>query len=161
MGEPRPVMEEVLSYTLPRLPQEKPRYVMGVGPPTTLLACVARGADMFDCVLPTRNARNGYLFTRQGVVRIKNAAHATSDEPLDPGCACPACRTASRAYLRHLFNVGELTGMTLATIHNLTYFQDLMREARAAILEDRFNAFQAEVEAAYGGGAAGGSGKRG
>jgi queuine tRNA-ribosyltransferase len=149
VGEEAAVMEEILADTLPLLPREKPRYVMGVGPPTTLLRCIARGADMFDCVLPTRNARSGYVFTRGGVVRLRNARWAKSLAPIDPECSCATCRGYTRSYLRHLFSVGEVLGLTLATIHNLTYFQDLMAGARRAIQEGRFDAFRKEVEEAY------------
>ncbi len=143
VGEPAESTRDVLSHTIPMLPEGKPRYVMGMGPPADLLACIGMGADMFDCVLPTRNARSGYVFTRRGVVRLKNASNAKSRDPIDPDCGCETCRSYSRAYLRHLFNVGEILGMTLATIHNVAFFEDLMAAARTAIIEGRYAEFAA------------------
>jgi queuine tRNA-ribosyltransferase len=133
VGEPKDLMYEVMEDTIARLPSSKPRYVMGVGTPKDLARGVAMGVDMFDCVLPTRNARNGCLFTRQGRVLIKNAVHADDSGPLDPGCRCVTCRRYSRAYLRHLFLAGEHVSAVLNTIHNLTFYLDMMLEIREAI----------------------------
>jgi queuine tRNA-ribosyltransferase len=115
------------------MPAERPRYLMGVGTPADLLDAVMRGVDMFDCVMPTRNARNGYLFTSRGVLKIRNARHRTSEAPVDPECACYTCSHFSRAYLHHLDRCGEMLGGTLMSIHNLHYYQDLMRRLREAI----------------------------
>ena len=133
VGEPVDVMYDVVGHTAPLLPADRPRYLMGTGMPDDLVECVARGIDMFDCVLPTRNARNGQLLTRNGVIVIKNAQYAEDREPPDPGCRCYTCRTFSRAYLRHLFMAGEMTGATLLTVHNLYFYLDLMRRIRDAI----------------------------
>ena len=133
VGEPVEVMYEVVGHTAPQLPADRPRYLMGTGLPDDLFACVARGVDMFDCVLPTRNARNGQLLTSHGVLVIKNAQYAEDPDPPDPGCGCYTCRTFSRAYLRHLFMAGEMTAATLLTVHNLWFYLDLMRRIRDAI----------------------------
>ncbi len=133
VGEPADVMYEVVGHTAPLLPADRPRYLMGTGMPDDLVECVARGIDMFDCVLPTRNARNGQLLTRNGVLVIKNAQYAEDREPPDPACGCYTCRTFSRAYLRHLFMAGEMTAATLLTVHNLYFYLDLMRRIRDAI----------------------------
>jgi queuine tRNA-ribosyltransferase len=123
----------VVGRTAPLLPADRPRYLMGTGMPDDLVECVARGVDMFDCVLPTRNARNGQLLTRHGVLVIKHAQFAEDQRPPDPDCGCYTCRHASRAYLRHLFMAGEMTAATLMTIHNLYFYLDLMRRIRDAI----------------------------
>jgi queuine tRNA-ribosyltransferase len=133
VGEPVDVMYEVVGHTAPLLPADRPRYLMGTGLPDDLVECVARGVDMFDCVLPTRNARNGQLLTARGVLVIKNAQYAEDQAPPDPDCGCYTCRTFSRAYLRHLFMAGEMTAATLLTVHNLHYYLDLMRRIRDAI----------------------------
>jgi queuine tRNA-ribosyltransferase len=133
VGEPKAEMMRVLAHTAPRLPDDKPRYLMGVGTPEDLVAGVANGIDMFDCVLPTRNARNGWLFTRYGDIRIRNARHRSDTAPLDPTCGCYTCRNFSRAYLHHLQRINEILGARLATIHNLFYYLTLMAELRAAI----------------------------
>jgi len=133
VGEPKEEMMRVLAHTTPRLPHNKPRYLMGVGTPEDLVAGVQNGVDMFDCVMPTRNARNGHLFTRFGDIKIKNAQHKTDARPLDESCDCYTCRNFSRAYLHHLHRIGEILGAQLNTIHNLHYYQVLMRELRAAI----------------------------
>ncbi|MDS4015054.1 MAG: tRNA guanosine(34) transglycosylase Tgt [Candidatus Accumulibacter sp.] len=133
VGEPKEDMARILAHTAPRLPPDKPRYLMGVGTPEDLVAAVEQGIDMFDCVLPTRNARNGHLFTRHGDVRIRNARHKNDQRPLDEHCRCYTCRNFSRAYLHHLNRVGEILGAQLATLHNLFYYQELMRDMRAAI----------------------------
>ncbi|WP_291995656.1 tRNA guanosine(34) transglycosylase Tgt [Candidatus Accumulibacter sp. ACC003] len=133
VGEPKEDMARILAHTAPRLPPDKPRYLMGVGTPEDLVNAVGAGIDMFDCVLPTRNARNGHYFTRHGDVRIRNAKHKTDPQPLDESCACYTCRHFSRAYLHHLNRVGEILGAQLGTLHNLHYYQQLMGELRAAI----------------------------
>lgn len=124
---------------------------MGVGKPEDLIAGVAAGIDMFDCVLPTRNARNGWLYTRRGIVRLKNAVNRKDTQPIDPDCTCPACTQFSRAYLRHLHVTGELLGPRLCTLHNLVFFQTLMADIRQAIADQRFSAFADEFMAIFGG----------
>ena len=133
VGEPKDEMARILAHTAPRLPQNKPRYLMGVGTPEDLVAAVLTGIDMFDCVMPTRNARNGHLFTRYGDIKIKNAQYKNDPRPLDEGCECYTCRNFSRAYLHHLHRVGEILGAQLNTLHNLHYYQTLMGELRKAI----------------------------
>jgi len=133
VGEPKEDMQRILEHTAPRLPAGKPRYLMGVGTPEDLVFGVTAGIDMFDCVLPTRNARNGWLFTRFGDIKIRNARHRGDTRPLDETCACYCCRNFTRAYLHHLQRANEILGARLATIHNLFYYQSLMRELRAAI----------------------------
>lgn len=133
VGEPKEEFSRILAYSTPRLPTEKPRYLMGVGTPEDLVYAVSQGIDMFDCVMPTRNARNGWLFTRRGDVKIKNARHKADTRPLDETCGCYTCRNFSRAYLHHLHRAGEILGARLNTIHNLFYYQTLMAEMRAAI----------------------------
>ncbi|MCE9637870.1 MAG: tRNA guanosine(34) transglycosylase Tgt [Planctomycetes bacterium] len=147
VGEPKETAWAVLRAANACLPRTKPRYVMGVGTPDDFLDAVAAGADMMDCVLPSRNARHSQALTRDGVVRLRNAKHALDDSPLDPNCRCYACRTTSRGYLRHLCHVGEATGATLLTIHNITYMLDLVHETRAAIRESRFDVYRAETKA--------------
>ncbi|MEJ0084796.1 MAG: tRNA guanosine(34) transglycosylase Tgt [Pseudomonadota bacterium] len=133
VGEPEEDRLRVLEGLLPHMPADKPRYLMGVGRPQDIIAAVLRGIDMFDCVMPTRHARNGHLFTSQGVVNIRNAAHQADTGPLDPACACYTCRNYSRAYLRHLDRCGEILGSRLNTMHNLHYYLQLMRDLRAGI----------------------------
>jgi queuine tRNA-ribosyltransferase len=133
VGEPKDVMEEVLRGVLPLLPEDRPRYLMGMGTPEDLILGVALGVDMFDCVLPTRNARNGCLFTSEGRILIKNAAYADDEGPLDPLCACATCRRYSRAYLRHLFMAGEHLSATLNTLHNISFYLDMMQKIRESI----------------------------
>ena len=134
VGESKEEMAAVLRRVCCRsMPHDRPRYLMGVGTPADLVAAVALGVDMFDCVLPTRNARNGYLFTSRGVLKIRNAAHRDSDAPLDAACGCYTCRGFTRAYLHHLDRCGEILGSVLMTIHNLHYYQTLMRRLREAI----------------------------
>ncbi|AOY92782.1 tRNA guanosine(34) transglycosylase Tgt [Cupriavidus sp. USMAA2-4] len=147
VGEPKEDMMRVLQHVAPRLPADKPHYLMGVGTPEDLVAGVAAGVDMFDCVMPTRNARNGWLFTRFGDVKIKNAAHRNDPRPLDESCECYTCRNFSRAYLHHLHRVGEILGARLNTIHNLYYYLQLMREMREAIEQHRFDAFRLQFAA--------------
>ena len=146
VGEPAEVMRKVVEETAPALPAERPRYLMGVGTPADLLAAVARGIDMFDCVLPTRNGRHGLAFTRCGPINIKNARHADDARPLDAESRCPAARDFSRAYLHHLFKAGEALGGTLLSVVNLFYYQDLMAGARAAIAAGRFADYMAQTE---------------
>ncbi|RZI41816.1 tRNA guanosine(34) transglycosylase Tgt [Herbaspirillum sp. HC18] len=147
VGEPKEDMMRVLEHVGPRLPADKPHYLMGVGTPEDLVAGVASGVDMFDCVMPTRNARNGWLFTRYGDLKIKNSRYKDDDKPLDESCECYTCRNFSRAYLYHLHRAGEILGARLNTIHNLHYYLQLMREMRAAIDADRFQAFVAQFHA--------------
>jgi queuine tRNA-ribosyltransferase len=142
VGEPKEDFARILAHTAPRLPAHKPRYLMGVGTPEDLVFAVGQGIDMFDCVMPTRNARNGWLFTRHGDVKIKNARHKTDTQPLDVSCGCYTCRHFSRAYLHHLHRVGEILGARLNTIHNLFYYQTLMAEMRVAIEQGKFSAFR-------------------
>jgi len=144
VGEAPEQMHAGVAFTAPLLPKDKPRYLMGVGTPLDLVTCVGAGVDLFDCVMPTRNARNGFLFTSQGKLVIKHARYAKDERPLDPACACYTCRTFSRAYLRHLFIAGEIVAMRLNTIHNVHFYLSLMAEARAAIEADRYGAFVKE-----------------
>lgn len=141
VGEPREDMTRILSHIAPKLPVRRPRYLMGVGRPEDIVEAVAAGIDMFDCVMPTRNARNGWLFTRYGNLKIKNAAHKSDPRPLDAGCACYTCRNFSRAYLHHLHRAGEILGSMLNTVHNLHYYQWLMAEIRIAIETNDFRGF--------------------
>jgi queuine tRNA-ribosyltransferase len=142
VGEPVEVMYDVVAYTAPWLPEERPRYLMGAGTPADLVECVARGIDMFDCVLPTRNARNGQLFTSAGRLNIGNAAFARDERPIEEGCRCYTCRTHSRAYLRHLFVAREMTAGTLNSLHNLQFYLDTMGRIREAIEFGRFENFR-------------------
>ena len=142
MGEPNETTYRVVEMTTPLLPADQPRYLMGVGTPIDLVECVARGIDMFDCVMPTRNARNGQLFTSEGPLNIQNAQFSEDDGPADPACHCYTCRNFSRAYLRHLSMAGEMTGGTLNTLHNLSFYLDTMRRIREAIAFGRFEDFR-------------------
>ena len=144
VGEPKEDMSRILAHTAPRLPAGKPRYLMGVGTPEDLVEAVTAGIDMFDCVMPTRNARNGHLFTRFGDVKIKNARFRNDTGPLDPSCTCTTCTQFTRAYLHHLFRAGEILGSMLNTIHNLHYYQTLMAGMRDAIASGGFAAFAAD-----------------
>ena len=141
VGEPKEAMQRIVAHTPHRLPDTKPRYLMGVGTPEDLVAGVAAGVDMFDCVMPTRNARNGHLFTRFGDLKIRNARHKSDERPLDPTCGCPTCGSFSRAYLHHLDRCGEMLGPMLASVHNLHYYVNLMREVREALDAGEFPAF--------------------
>ncbi len=141
VGEPKEDMLRILRHTTPQLPADKPRYLMGVGTPEDIVDAVMQGIDMFDCVMPTRNARNGMLFTRHGDIKIKNAQYRMDLRPLDGQCACYTCRNFTRAYLHHLHRIGEILGARLNTIHNLHYYQELMGEIRTAIVTGRFDAF--------------------
>ncbi len=149
VGEPKNLMMKNLRVLDPVLPQEKPRYLMGVGTPLDILHAIEEGVDMFDCVLPTRNARNGTLYTSEGKINIKRRQYAEDDGPLDPQCSCYTCRTFSRAYLRHLFVSQELLAFRLNSLHNVTYFLNMVRGARKAILEGRYQEFKAVYEAVY------------
>ncbi len=142
VGERKEEMLDVVGFTAPLLPPDRPRYLMGVGTPEDLLDGVAAGIDMFDCVMPTRNARNGSLFTSEGKVAIKNAKYAADEGPLDPACSCVTCRTVSRAYLRHLFMTGEIAASVYNTIHNVSFYLDLMRAVRQAIASNSFGPFR-------------------
>jgi queuine tRNA-ribosyltransferase len=149
VGEPESERDEVLDFTLPLLPEATPRYLMGVGRPEDLLAAVGQGVDMFDCVMPTRNARNGHLFTSAGVLKIRNARYRADTRPIDDHCACYTCRHYSRAYLKHLHRCNEILGHRLATIHNLHYYQELMRRIRAAIEDGRFEDLERSLRAGW------------
>ena len=149
VGEPKPVMYELVDVTTSRLPRDRPRYVMGVGKPEDLVECVARGVDMFDCVLPTRNARNGQCFTADGPLAIKHARFARDPDPIEAGCDCYACRRFSRAYLRHLYLAQELLVYRLLTLHNVRHFIRLMETMRAAIATGDFPAFRARFFERY------------
>ena len=149
VGEPPEVMYDVVGHTAPLLPSDRPRYLMGTGMPDDLIECVARGIDMFDCVLPTRNARNGQLLTSVGPLVIKNARYADDRLPPDPGCGCYTCRHVSRAYLRHLYIAGEMTAATLSTIHNLYFYLDTMRRIREAIVFGSFERLRQEFHQTF------------
>jgi len=144
VGEPTEQMHEVAGHTARRLPADRPRYLMGAGTPADLVECVARGVDMFDCVIPTRHARNGQLFTSEGRINIKNARYAEDDAPLDLQCECYTCQHHSRAYLRHLYMAGEMSAGTLNTLHNLRFYLDTMRRIRDAIVFQTFGSFRQE-----------------
>ena len=149
VGEGQEMMFTVLDATVPLLPPDRPRYLMGVGTPDDLLGAVARGIDMFDCVMPTRAGRTARAYTRQGVMNLRNARFAADPRPLDAACACPACARHTRAYLHHLFRAEEMLGPMLLTWHNLTYYQDLMRGMREAIVAGRLAAHAAEIRAGW------------
>ncbi len=149
VGEGQEAMFGVLDFAPGQLPADKPRYLMGVGKPDDLVGAVARGVDMFDCVLPTRSGRNGQAFTWDGPLNIRNAKFADDQEPLDPACRCPVCTTWSRAYLHHLVRAGEMLGAMLMTQHNIHFYQDLMQAMRDAIADGRFAAFQSDFAARY------------
>jgi queuine tRNA-ribosyltransferase len=149
VGEPVEVMYDVVGRTAPLLPEDRPRYLMGTGMPDDLIECVARGVDLFDCVLPTRNARNGQLLTRRGPLVIKNARYAEDFSPPDPECACYTCRHFSRAYLRHLFVVGEMAAATLNSLHNLHFYLDTMRRIREAIVFGSFEKLRREFHQTF------------
>jgi len=144
VGEPKEDMLRILAHTAPKMQKDKPRYLMGVGTPEDLVAAVSQGVDMFDCVMPTRNARNGWLFTQYGDVKIKNASYKNDINPLDADCTCYTCRNFTRAYLHHLHRIGEILGSRLNTIHNLHYYQQLMSGMRSAIEAGTFDTFKQE-----------------
>ena len=150
VGEPKEDMYRILDHTAPQLPVDKPRYVMGTGTPQDLLQCVQSGIDMFDCVMPTRNARNGHLFTSSGVIKIRNAVHKRDDSALDPACGCYTCTHFSRAYLHHLDKCGEMLGAQLNSIHNLHYYLQLMTDVRTAIEQNRLSTFIESVYTGWG-----------
>ena len=147
VGEPKDEMLRIMNHTPHRLPAHKPRYLMGVGTPEDLVDGVAAGVDMFDCVMPTRNARNGHLFTRFGDLKIRNARHRSDERPIDETCSCHTCQNFSRAYLHHLDRCGEMLGPMLTSIHNLHYYLNLMQEVRDALDAGRFEAFRAQFKA--------------
>jgi queuine tRNA-ribosyltransferase len=147
VGETQAEREQVLDELMPHMPRDKPRYLMGVGRPEDIIEAVRRGIDMFDCVMPTRHARNAHLFTRSGVINIRNAAHQKDTQPIEEECLCYTCRHYSRSYLRHLDKCGEILGSHLNTIHNLHFYQRLMSEIRAAIAAGRFEAYRSEFYA--------------
>lgn len=147
VGEPKEDMMRILAHTTPKMPTHAPRYLMGVGTPEDLVEGVSRGVDMFDCVMPTRNARNGWLFTRYGDIKIRNARYKDDTRPLDPSCACHTCQKFSRSYLHHLQRVGEITGARLNTLHNLHFYLQIMKEMRTAIEEKRFTEWREQFHA--------------
>ena len=147
VGEPKEDMLRILSHTAPAMPKDKPRYLMGVGTPEDIVEAVRRGVDMFDCVIPTRNARNGHLFVRSGTIRIRNSHYHSDTRPLDEACGCYTCRNYSRSYLRYLDHAGEILGARLNTIHNLYYYQELMRELRDAVSNGQLEQFVSEFYA--------------
>lgn len=149
VGEPKPIMYDMLEKIEPYMPKEKPRYLMGVGTPDCFVEGVLRGVDMFDCVLATRIARNGTVFTKHGRLVIRNAEYAEDQRPLEEDCDCYACRNFSRAYIRHLFKAGEITAGRLASIHNLRFLIRMMEDIRQAILEDRFLDYRKEFYSRY------------
>src|SRR5262249_47492062 len=144
LGEPAATTYDLVRSTAAVLPADRPRYLMGVGTPEDIVEAVARGVDLFDCVLPTRNARNGQLFTSEGRVNIRNTQYAEDERPPDPECTCYTCRTCSRAYMRHLFLAREITAATLNTLHNLNFYLDTLRTIREAIVFGRFESFRLE-----------------
>jgi queuine tRNA-ribosyltransferase len=144
-------MLEAVEVCLEHLPPDRPRYVMGVGTPLDIVDCVMRGVDLFDCVLPTRNARHGLLYTWSGIVRLNNAAHRDDDRPLEEGCPCPACRRYSRAYLHYLFRLKEAAAWRLLSLHNLHFYAELMKRIREAVGEGRLGEVRGEVERGRGG----------
>jgi queuine tRNA-ribosyltransferase len=152
VGEGQEQMFGVLDFAVAMLPADRPRYLMGVGKPDDIVGAVERGIDMFDCVLPTRSGRNGQAFTRDGPINIRNAKHAEDKGPIDPQCGCPVCAQWSRAYLHHLVRSGEILGAMLMTEHNLSFYQALMADLRAAIGEGRLTAFARDFRARYRGG---------
>ena len=149
VGESKQEMEDMLAHTIAYLPEDKPRYLMGVGYPEDILMAVSYGIDMFDCVLPTRNARTGNVFTSEGPIVYRNADYAGDERPLDPNCDCRVCRRYSRAYIRHLYNQSEITGMVLASYHSSYFYQNLMKNIRRAIEENRFELFRKEFLQRY------------
>ncbi|MDD3642777.1 MAG: tRNA guanosine(34) transglycosylase Tgt, partial [Candidatus Krumholzibacteria bacterium] len=155
VGEPTGELYELAGFTAALLPPEKPRYLMGVGFPWDIVEAVARGVDLFDCVMPTRNARNGTVFTSAGRLALRNAAFRDDFGPLDPDCDCETCRTFSRAYLRHLFMAGEMLGPRLATVHNIRFYLHLMEAMRQSIKEGRFEQWRREFHDRRGGASAG------
>lgn len=144
VGEPTQVMYDIIDAVEPHMPREKPRYLMGVGTPSNIIEGVARGIDFFDCVMPARNARHGKLYTWQGTINIKNEKYKLDERPIDPTCSCPACRSFSRAYLRHLLTAGEMLAMRLAVLHNLHFYNELMARIRESLDSGTFSDFRAQ-----------------
>lgn len=144
VGEPTEVMYEIIDAVEPHMPVEKPRYLMGVGTPSNIIEAVARGVDFFDCVMPARNARHGKLYTWEGTINIKNERYKLDDSPIDPVCSCPACRSFTRAYVRHLLTAGEMLAMRLCVLHNLHFYNELMAKIRQALDEGAFDEFRAK-----------------
>ncbi|MCM8760596.1 MAG: tRNA-guanine transglycosylase, partial [Candidatus Omnitrophica bacterium] len=149
VGEPQDLIYEIAQYTASLLPENKPRYLMGVGTPPDVLEAIADGCDMFDCVVPTRNGRNGQAFTSQGELQLRNAEFKGDFRPIEEGCDCFACRTHTRAYIRHLFNAEELLGLKLVSLHNVRFYVRLIELSREAIRGGRFNAFRKSIMANY------------
>ncbi|MDY6314252.1 MAG: tRNA guanosine(34) transglycosylase Tgt [Clostridia bacterium] len=149
VGEPAEVMYDIIEAVEPYMPKDKPRYLMGVGTPENILEAVYRGVDFFDCVMPSRNARHGHLFTEDGIMHILNAKFETDDRPIDESCSCPACRNFSRAYIRHLFKAKEMLAMRLCVLHNLYFYNKMMENIRLALEEDRYEAFYKEKTKKY------------
>jgi queuine tRNA-ribosyltransferase len=149
VGEPEPEMMQAVEWSEPHLPENKPRYAMGLGTPPQLIELIARGMDMFDCVLPTRLARNGTAFTAEGTLNLKNAEFAMQKEPIEEGCLCPACRDFTRGYIRHLVKAEEILGLRLITIHNLHFYLELMSRARRAIEDGTFAELRTRFVAEY------------
>lgn len=145
VGEPKADMQRIMSFTTPRMPEDKPRYLMGVGTPTDLVNAVSAGVDMFDCVLPTRNARNGWLYTSTGIVKLRNAQYRFDEMPLDENCSCYTCKHFSKSYLHHLQRIDEMLGAHLNTVHNLHFYQSLMKGMRSAIELDQLDAYVSEL----------------
>ncbi len=144
VGEPTQTMYDIIDAVEPHMPKDKPRYLMGVGTPSNIIEAVARGVDFFDCVMPARNARHGKLFTWQGTINIKNEKYKLDERPISPGCQCPACRSFSRAYIRHLLSAGEMLALRLCVLHNLYFYNELMAHIRCAIDENRYDQFRAQ-----------------
>jgi queuine tRNA-ribosyltransferase len=157
VGEPAAERRRIVEWSAPALPDDKPRYLMGVGTPWDIAHAVSRGVDLFDCVLPSRNGRHGQIFTRGGLLRIKNARFQADERPLDEACECPCCRSTSRAFLHHLFRCGEVTAQVFATLHNLRFYLDFVRDLREAIASGSLARMVSRAEAAYGPEAAGGT----
>jgi len=145
VGEPKADMQRIMSFTTPRMPEDKPRYLMGVGTPTDLVKAVSAGVDMFDCVLPTRNARNGWLYTSTGIVKLRNAQYRFDEMPLDENCSCYTCKHFSKSYLHHLQRIDEMLGAHLNTVHNLHFYQSLMKGMRSAIELDQLDAYVSDL----------------
>jgi queuine tRNA-ribosyltransferase len=145
VGEPKADMHRIMSFVTPRMPVDKPRYLMGVGTPTDLVQAVSAGVDMFDCVLPTRNARNGWLYTSTGIVKLRNAKYRYDEMPLDENCSCYTCKNFSKSYLHHLQRIDEMLGAHLNTVHNLHFYQSLMKGLRSAVESDQLDAYVSDL----------------
>jgi queuine tRNA-ribosyltransferase len=149
VGEPRELMHDVIGFTLPLLPEEKARYLMGVGTPADILEAVEKGVDMFDCVVPTRNGRNGTAFTSCGKVLIRNSRYIKDFSPVEEGCGCLCCKGYTRSYLHHLFSIDEILGLRLLSLHNLTFYAKLMQNIRVAIQKNKFTEFKKDFLSNY------------